>query len=74
MIDTTDRWPAVADAAASLAYDHLPPDLQEVSKPFHDLGVQLLDLLPDHRQLVFALDKLVEAKDCAVRVAVRTRQ
>lgn len=72
MIDISGRWPAVQDAFASLAYEHLPPHLQAVSKPFHDLGVQLLETLPDHRQLVFALDKLVEAKDCAVRVKVRT--
>lgn len=71
MIDVSQRCPAVQDAFASLAYDHLPPHLQAVSKPFHDLGEQLLANLPDHRQLVFALDKLVEAKDCAVRVAVR---
>lgn len=74
MTDLTERWPAVRDAFASLAYEHLPAHLQAVSKPFHDLGVQLLAVLPDHRQLVFALDKLVEAKDCAVRVAVRTHQ
>lgn len=74
MIDVTTRWADVQDAFASLGYKHLPPHLQAVSKPFHDLGVQLLEQLPDHRQLVFALDKLVEAKDCAVRVAVRTRE
>lgn len=71
MIDLTGRCPSIADAYANFAYDHLPRHLQEISKPFHDLAVLLITTLPDHRQLLAALDKLTEAKDCAVRVAVR---
>lgn len=49
------------------AYDHLPQHLQEHSKPFHDLAHKLFETLPHNYQLSFALMKLIEAKDCAVR-------
>ncbi|ARF62905.1 hypothetical protein B1H20_17050 [Streptomyces violaceoruber] len=68
-MDTTGRHPSTAQAVRGLAYDHLPAHLQEVSKPFHDLGQQLLDRLPDDPELSAALRKLREAKDCAVLLA-----
>lgn len=48
-------------------YDHLSEDLQEVSKPFHDLAANLAELVPDNNQRRVALQKLLEAKDAAVR-------
>ena len=48
-------------------YEHLPPHLQEVSKPFCDLARQLADTLPSCAELSAGLRKLLEAKDCAVR-------
>lgn len=48
-------------------YDHLPTHLQEVSKPFHELAIFILDNLPKNQERTVALRKLLEAKDCAVR-------
>jgi len=53
-------------------YDHLPPFLQDISKPFHDLANDLvntitLDGAGNEEELKFGLRKLLEAKDCAVR-------
>ena len=49
------------------AYEHLPADLQEVSKPFGDLARQIASHLPSNAESTTALRKLLEAKDCAVR-------
>lgn len=49
------------------AYEHLPPHLQAVSKPFGDLARQIVDALPQNPERTTALRKLLEAKDCAVR-------
>lgn len=48
-------------------YDHLPPRLAAVSKPFGDLANQIVDTLPRNPERTVALRKLLEAKDCAVR-------
>lgn len=49
------------------AYEHLPPHLQTVSKPFGDLARSLVESLPSNAERTVALRKLLEAKDCAVR-------
>lgn len=52
-------------------YEHLPPHLQEISKPFADLANSLAERGSNHPQEVAAgLRKLLEAKDCAVRAAL----
>lgn len=48
-------------------YEHLPADLQAVSKQFHDLAFAIVDGLPRNPERTVALRKLLEAKDCAVR-------
>jgi hypothetical protein len=65
------RHPGVRDLVEFFAYDHLPAHLQSVSYAFAVLAVELLDLLHDGAELTTALRKLLEAKDCAVRQAVR---
>lgn len=50
-------------------YDHLPPHLQAISRPFHDLA-QSLTTLPRNPESTTALRKLLEAKDCAVRAVL----
>ena len=52
------------------AYEHLPPHLQEFSKPFGVLAQQLVDTLPRNPARTVALRKLLEAKDAAVRAKV----
>lgn len=49
------------------AYAHLPPHLQEVSKPFGELATRLVTILPPNSELTDALHRLLESKDCAVR-------
>ena len=56
------------------AYEHLPPHLQEVSRPFCELAKKLTDpggsLVPRNPERTVALRKLLEAKDAAVRALV----
>jgi hypothetical protein len=49
------------------AYEHLPPHLQEVSKPIGDLAREMAAKLPPSAELSAGLRKLLEAKDCLVR-------
>ena len=51
-------------------YKHLPEKLQSVSKPFHDLALQIIETLPKNAERTTALRKLLEAKDCAVRATL----
>lgn len=48
-------------------YKHLPPHLQESSKPFCELAEKLVASYPRNAERTVALRKLLEAKDCAVR-------
>lgn len=50
-------------------YSHLPEHLQKVSKDFGVLA-DSLTYLPDNSQRAVALQKLLEAKDAAVRAAL----
>ena len=69
-------------------YEHLPPHLQAISKPFHDLAwvlvmgdnvpesgtVTIGGPLPSNPERTVALRKLLEAKDCAVRALLYKEQ
>lgn len=48
-------------------YEHLPKDLQLVSKPFSELALTLTTLCDPGPERTVALRKLLEAKDAAVR-------
>jgi len=48
-------------------YEHLPEPLKSVSKPFCELAKTIEETLPDNTEREFALRKLLESKDCAVR-------
>lgn len=50
-------------------YDHLPQQLQVVSKPFGELADKIV-VLPKNSERTVALRKLLEAKDCAVRAMI----
>ena len=52
------------------AYHHLPPHLQDVSKPLGDLARLMESTLPDCAEKSAGLRKLLEAKDCFVRAAL----
>lgn len=51
-------------------YRHLRPHLQGVSKPFHDLACEIVEKIPENSERKRALEKLLEAKDCAVRASL----
>ena len=57
------------DVDIVFAFEHLPDNLKEVSKPFNELAQQLL-LLPENPERDVALRKLLESKDSAVRTLV----
>lgn len=52
-------------------YAHLNPELQAVSRPFHELAHDLVNKCPPNEQRSLALQKLIEAKDCAVRAMLK---
>ena len=51
-------------------YTHLPAPLQEISKPFCELGKWIVDTLPENPERTVALRKLLESKDAAVRAFI----
>lgn len=52
------------------AWEHLPPHLQEVSRPFGELAQKIVESLPRNPERTVALRKLLESKDAAVRAKV----
>ena len=53
------------------AYEHLPPHLQEISKPFGELAKQIVETLPSNAERTAGLHKLLEAKVTMVFYAPR---
>lgn len=68
---TTDATTPKADPPDPImqffAYAHLPPFLQEVSRPFGEMAEWIARELPRNPERTVALRKLLEAKDAAVR-------
>lgn len=54
-------------------FDHLPQDLQSVSKPIAELAIAMDTTLPDGPEKSAGLRKLLEAKDCFVRSKLDAR-
>jgi len=55
-------------------YQHLPPDLQAISKPCADLAAEMVKVLPPGPELSAGLRKLLEAKDCFVRAKLAKQE
>ena len=53
-------------------YAHLPPHLQGISKPMHELAHYMEQILPDGPEKSAGMRKLLEAKDCFVRANLPT--
>ena len=51
-------------------WDHLPDNLQYVSRPFQTLAFFIEESVPRGPEKSVALRKLLEAKDAAVRAAL----
>lgn len=58
------------DVDGFFTFQHLSPDLQQVSKPIADLASLMDQILPDGSEKSAGMRKLLEAKDCFVRAAV----
>lgn len=52
------------------SYEHLPEDLQTVSKPVGELARKMESELPHNAEKAAGLRKLLEAKDCFVRAKI----
>lgn len=62
--------PASPPIMKYFAYEHLPPFLQVVSRPFCDAALAMLQATPPGAEQSAGLRKLLEAKDCFVRAAL----
>lgn len=62
--------PAIAGILKFFRYDHLPPALQEASRPFGELAKAVAERAPQNAETTVALRKLLEAKDAAVRAVL----
>jgi hypothetical protein len=63
--------PSAEDKMRYFSYHQLPEHLQVISKPFSDLAYHLAEELDlEGPQFTLCLQKLIEAKDCAVRSAL----
>lgn len=52
-------------------YNHLPAPLADVSRPTGDLATKMAETLPPGPEVSVGLRKLLEAKDCLVRAALK---
>lgn len=76
--DLIDEWrdqppakPADADHVLQFfAFEHLPPSLKEISRPFGQMAETMTKILPRNPERTKALNKLLEAKDAAVRAFI----
>ncbi len=68
--DQKQHHPAVQEILTFFEYSHLSDALQEISKPCHDMAHDMADDL-EGAELTVGLRKLLEAKDCFVRAAIR---
>jgi len=69
--------PSISEVLANFEFEHLPPHLAAVSRPFAEVACRLVaeeaegGLGLAGAELTVCLRKMVEAKDCAVRAAIR---
>lgn len=69
---TEGRQPEIRDGIQWLTYDHLPDKLKRYSEVFYQAAVDMLNRITvDSPELIAALNRLLEAKDSAVRAGIR---
>lgn len=61
--------PAIDHVLSFFAYEHLPPFMQAVSRPFCELA-HVVATGSNNPETTIALRKLLESKDAAVRAAL----
>lgn len=65
--------PAVDHVLQFFTYEHLPENLQKISKPFAELAHQMVKEVPSNQEVTVGLRRLLEAKDCFVRAALTSK-
>lgn len=78
MSETPDTRPGLREDNKSLAlrwfaYDHLPEDLQDVSREIYAVAEAMYVGLGSGAEKLAGMRKLLEAKDCFVRQALADR-
>lgn len=69
---TEGRDQHIADRLQWLTFAHLPEDLRKFSAPTYYAAVELIrEVRTDSLDLMLALNKLIEAKDAAMRAGIR---
>lgn len=68
------RHPGTTHLIGYFTWGHLPPRLQEFSRPCADLAEGMARSLPDGPELTAGLRKLLEAKDCFIRAALNAQE
>lgn len=71
LIAKDELLPSLFQLLELFEYEHLPEHLQHLSKPFHDLAWGIADTPTErYAEQTVCIRKLLEAKDCAVRIGV----
>lgn len=65
--------PSTVEMLDTFRYEHLPPHLQEISKPICELAHSMAELL-EGAELTAGLRKLRESKDCFVIARVQAKR
>lgn len=63
--------PATQHLLNFFRHGHLPEHLAEVARPISKLANDMANSLPENPEVTVGLRKLLEAKDCFVRAAVK---
>lgn len=71
LIIPMDRHPSIKHFAPLFAYGHLTGERRNTSALMAVVAQRMVDRLQDNPELAAGLRKLLEAKDCLVRVSVR---
>lgn len=69
---TEGRHPGIRDGLQWLTFAHLPRGLQSFSQPFYSAACEIIEqITTDSPELTTAINRLIEAKDAAVRAGIR---
>jgi hypothetical protein len=72
-MDMENRHPATREIFQWFSYHHLPEGImQDTSHSIYLLAKDMIDILPDGPELTTGLRKLLEAKNCFVRQALKS--
>jgi hypothetical protein len=69
---TAGRHPGIQDGLQWLTFAHLPPTLRRFAAPFYMAACDLItEVGTDSPELTTSINRLIEAKDSAVRAGIR---